>query len=66
MKKTLMDLVQQTIVLQCNLPSEEHKLKQSHLSNKSDNRHGIQISSGVAEVWDLSRSIRGIFHHRQR
>ena len=37
MKKNLMDLVQQTIVLQCNLPSEERKLKQSHLSNKSDN-----------------------------
>lgn len=46
-----MDLVQRTIVLQCNLPSEERKLKQSHLSNKSDNCFEI------TDLVDLSKVI---------
>lgn len=50
MKQTLMDLVQRTIVLKCNLPSEERKLQQSHLSNKSDNCFAITDLVNLSKI----------------
>jgi hypothetical protein len=50
MKQNLTDLVQRTIIFQCNLPCDDRKLKQTHLSDKDDNCFEIKDLAGLSKI----------------